>query len=320
MLISVLIPVYNAEKYLARCLDSIIRQSYEEWEIIAVDDGSKDGSYQILRSYADRDMRIIAMTKENEGPGLTRNRALDMASGDYIVFVDSDDYIESTYFEKIVNCVQQEKSDVIFIDVIQERPDGTVICKEKMSDFSGYSKRDLVSFQMCGTMPWGGVRKAVKKELLDKYHIRYTEDTVGEEALYSFQLLHNAEKISFISDTLYHYVNYPSSQSKAGGENPWNPIVIKLKRHLEENNLIEDYRTVINAFAYSAMIVWLLRYSSNHSLLSTLKEFKKKRKLYFKEFGWNVATKYLRKEAKFLLPVIRCNALLPVVIAAKLRK
>ena len=195
MRISVLIPVYNAAEYLARCLDSIIAQTYSDWEVIAVDDGSKDNSYQILQQYAEKDNRIIAVTKENEGPGLTRNYALELAQGEYIVFVDADDYIEPVYFEELEKCVHENGADVVFIDVIQERPDGSVICEEKMSAFAEYSKKDLISYQMCGTMPWGGVRKAARKSLIEEYNIRYTKDPVGEEAAYSFKLLFYAKKI-----------------------------------------------------------------------------------------------------------------------------
>lgn len=319
MRISVLIPVYNAAAYLARCLDSIIAQTYSDWEVIAVDDGSKDNSYQILQEYATKDQRIAVLTKKNEGPGLTRNFALELAQGDYIVFVDSDDYIEPIYFEELAKCVSENESDVVFIDVLQEYPDGSVICEEKMSSFAKYSRKDLISYQMCGTMPWGGVRKAVRRNLIERNGIRYSADPVGEEAIYSFSVLRYAHKVSFIAKPLYHYINYPVSQSKAGGEDPWSPVAFRAKKHLEQEGLLSDYQTVLNAFAYSALIIWVLRYSGKYSLQETLKVFREKRKVFENEYGWNIADRFLRKEAKMLLPAVKNNILLPVVIASKLR-
>lgn len=320
MRISVLIPVYNAAAYLARCLDSIIAQTYSDWEVIAVDDGSKDNSYQILQEYATKDQRITVLTKKNEGPGLTRNFAMEKASGDYIVFVDSDDYIEPIYFEELAKCVCENGSDVVFIDVIQERPDGSVICEEKMSAFEEYAKKDLISYQMCGTMPWGGCRKVVKRELLEKYQIRYSQDPVGEEAIYSYNVLSFAEGISFIPQPLYHYINYPVSQSKAGGEDPWGKVARKMKKHLETTGVLREYETSVNAFAFSALIVWVLRYARKHAIGDTVKAFKERRKVFETEYGWDIAGQYLRKEARMLLPAVKHNILLPVIVAAKLRK
>lgn len=320
MRISVLIPVYNAAEYLTRCLDSILAQTYSDWEVIAVDDGSKDNSFQILQEYAAKDNRITAVTKENEGPGLTRNYALELAQGDYIVFVDSDDYIEPIYFEELAKCVCENGSDVVFIDVIQERPDGSIICEEKMSAFAEYSKKDLISYQMCGTMPWGGVRKAAKRSLIEEHNIRYTKDPVGEEAAYSFKLLFYAETISFIPIMLYHYINYPVSQSKAGGEDPWGPVVTKIGQQLSDCEAIAEYKTTLNAFAFSSLIVWLLRYAANHKVDETHKSFRERRKEYVAEYGWDIASKYLRSEAKMLLPLVKYNILLPLVILAKLRR
>lgn len=319
MRVSVLIPVYNAANYLPRCLDSIIAQTYADWEVIAVDDGSRDDSYQILCKYAEKDARIRAFTKENEGPGLTRNYALDQAQGDYIVFVDSDDYIEPDYFEKVAQRVQEENADVVFIDAVQERPDGSMICEERMSSFFKYSKRDLLSYQMCGTMPWGGWRKAARRKLIEDHEIRYTRDPVGEEAAYSFKLLHYADVISFVPSVMYHYINYPTSQSKAGGEDPWGPVAKHMRGVLDGAGVLEDYEAVLNGFAYSGLIVWLLRYAAGHTLGETMKAFKERRKAFADEYGWNIATQYLRKEARMLLPMVQHNVLFPVAVAAKLR-
>jgi len=317
--VSVVIPVYNAEAHLDRCLRSIQNQTYANWEVIVVDDGSKDGSYELMSRYAAQDNRIRAYTKANQGPGLTRNYALDRTQGDVIVFIDSDDYVEPDYFEKVVESFAEEHTDVVFIDAIQEKPDGSVICEESMSRYSACSKKELISYQMCGTMPWGGWRKAVRRDLIERNGIRYSADPVGEEAIYSFDVLRYANKVTFVAKPLYHYINYPISQSKAGGEDPWSPAALRMKEHLKHEELLSDYQTVLNAFAYSALIVWVLRYSGKYSLQETLRVFRKKRKAFEDEYGWDIADQYLRKEARMLLSLVKHNLLLPVILAAKLK-
>ena len=168
MKFSVIIPVFNAEKYLSKCLESIINQTYDNWEVIALDDGSQDNSFSIMKKYSRLNGKIKVATKSNEGPGLTRNRALEMATGDYIVYVDADDYIEPDYFELLNNKIEEEHADVIFIDVIQESADGTVYKYEKMSDFANKNRKDLLGCQMTGFMPWGGCRKVASKKFNPK--------------------------------------------------------------------------------------------------------------------------------------------------------
>ena len=91
--ISVIIPVYNAENYVSRCIESVLAQTYNDWQMILVDDGSKDKSLEICQKYADADNRISVMHQENAGPGIARNAGIAEASGSYVVFIDSDDYI-----------------------------------------------------------------------------------------------------------------------------------------------------------------------------------------------------------------------------------
>ena len=103
--ISVIVPIYNTEKYLKRCFDSILSSTYENLEVILVDDGSPDNSGKICDEYAARDSRIRVIHKKNGGLSSARNAGLDIATGDYVTFVDSDDYIASDIYEKLVACM-----------------------------------------------------------------------------------------------------------------------------------------------------------------------------------------------------------------------
>ena len=113
-LVSFIVQVYNTDKYLEACLKSIINQTYKNIEIIVIDDGSTDSSAVICDAYRDKDSRIQVVHQSNQGIGASRNRGLDCIHGDYMLFVDSDDYIEATLVEKAVACLQKEKYDVIF--------------------------------------------------------------------------------------------------------------------------------------------------------------------------------------------------------------
>lgn len=319
MKISVIIPVYNSEKYLEKCLNSVIAQTYDNWELIAIDDGSNDNSYSILKKYAQEDSRFRVETKENEGPGLTRNRALDKATGDFVVFIDSDDYIENNYFELLVDKCKESGAEVVFIDVLQESEDGKILRHEKMSRFKGLNRNDMIGCQMTGYMPWGGVRKAASRSLIEREHIRYTDQTVGEEAIYSFELLRNANRIDFIERYLYHYVNHENSQSK----NPfstWDVVLENMKKHLERKNILKDYIVHLNSFAFVVMLVLITRFSKENSFLKTYTYMINLSTWFTNEYDWDMNKSFIRKDARVLIPLIKIGLFFPIVLAAKVLK
>ena len=324
MKISVIIPVYNSQKYIEKCINSVIKQTYTDWEIIALNDGSSDDSYNVLLDIEKKDKRIKVIQKRNEGPGLTRNMGVERATGEYIVFLDSDDYIEEDYFELLVNEIETTKADVVFIDVIQEKENGEIIRKEKMSAYSGLSRKDLIGVQMTGKMPWGGVRKAVSLRLIKDNHIMYSSDSVGEEAIYSFDLLRFSSKVSFIPKGLYHYVNHDGSQSKIKGkvlngfiENPWTVIVEKMRIHLERNNVRREYSEALNSFALTALVGWLFC-NKNHSIAKLIKEFKKRINLFTCIYNGRIEKKYLRKQICYIYPLIKIKAIILLIIMFRL--
>ena len=121
--ISVIVPVYNAEKFVGKCIESVQAQSYIDWQMILVDDGSKDKSLEVCQRYADTDNRISVIHQENAGAGAARNTGLAKAVGDYVVFIDSDDYVDKDYFALLA----KHKEDVVFIDVQAVGEDGNCL-------------------------------------------------------------------------------------------------------------------------------------------------------------------------------------------------
>lgn len=155
ILISVIIPIYNADKYLVRCLESIRHQSYSCFEVIMVDDGSSDNSGEICDQYALKDDRFKVIHKVNEGAGLSRNVGIDKAQGDYIVFIDADDYITPQYFSML----STHNEDVVFIDINYVAEDGEFLRKENMSNFMNVELETILRCNMTGKLMWGGVEK-----------------------------------------------------------------------------------------------------------------------------------------------------------------
>ena len=270
MKISVIVPVYNAEKYIDRCIKSIIGQTYTVWELFLIDDGSNDNSLSIILKYAEKDERITVISQNNQGAGAARNRGLDYVSGDYIVFVDSDDYIEPQYFELL----SVHLEDIVFIDVNRRDPKGNITKKEKLSKLKDKKKDDILRDQMTGKALWGGVRKAVKSSLINEYGIRFSQHTVGEEAIYSFLLLFYAKTFSFIDKPVYNYEVHSDSLSQTIQEDPWGPVSLALVDKVKELGVYEKYANTLNGFIFTAGMISLVRLAK----LYRYKEFKKKAK------------------------------------------
>ena len=320
MKISIVIPVYNAEKYICRCLDSVRNQTYMDWEVIAINDGSQDNSYSILREYAFNDKRFKVSSHDNQGPGYTRNIAILQATGNYIVFLDADDYIDVNYLENLAICATENNADVIFVDVRQEKPNGKLIKIETISKYKGCSKDKIIRYQLTGKLPWGGCRKAVRASLLSNYDIKYSHDIVGEEALFSFIVLFHAKVISFLDKPYYHYINYPNSQSKQGDIDPWGVVCNKVKSYLNKNGLLDEYRNALNSFAYTALIVSIYRRTQIYSMKEALKQSKYAFEKFKEIYDLKLDKDCLEIRTKCVLPFIRLGMLFPIVIAAKINQ
>lgn len=210
--VSVLIPVYNVEKYLGRCLKSIMKQTLSNIEIICVNDGSTDKSAEILEEYSKKDSRIVIVTKENGGLPSARNAGLDAARGTYVGFVDSDDYIEPRMFEKLVNAARKNSSEVVICgaNIFPEKPRADQWLYDTLSPAAGnYKKFDPeVLFERFDTTPflW---RVLIKRELIERDHLRLEEDIViGEDKAFQCKVYSRAKGISIIPDKLYNYCWY----------------------------------------------------------------------------------------------------------------
>lgn len=215
-LISIIVPVYNVEPYLDRCIESIRMQTYENLQIILVDDGSTDKSGRICDTYEKLDKRIIVLHKENGGLSDARNFGLERADGDYIAFVDADDYIHSKMIERLLTNLNQTKADIAMCNL--KYTYATENALEDMTCFVA-EKENIILDQLAAQKMYFGVDKkivitVVWNKLYKKYvfeEIRFPKGKIHEDEFITFQLLYKAKKIVYTDETLYYYFQKPDS-------------------------------------------------------------------------------------------------------------
>lgn len=212
--ISVIIPIYNAEKYLRKCVDSIIRQTYSNLEIILINDGSTDESEKICIEYQNNDKRIKLLTKENEGVSSARNAGLSIATGDYITFIDSDDWISDSSFEDAINVINEHNVDILKYSYIKDYGfmkktyKFSIKTNEKIIE-ENYSKEiyPYVFSTYDLSNIWNAIYKRdILKNLKFNNSIKY-----GEDYLFMMNALLNSKSIFFLDKPNYHYYNNYSS-------------------------------------------------------------------------------------------------------------
>ena len=204
-LISVIIPVYNVEQYLRRCLDSVINQTYKNLEIILIDDGSTDNGGKICDEYALKDNRIKVIHKENGGVALARNAGLDIAKGEYIGFVDSDDYIAKDMYELLYNLLIENKVEVSCCNIFRLKNN------EYVPD---------LTLQVEGVITFNEVLSirqplVVWNKLYDKNLIgNYRFDGFAEDVKFNFEVLKNVKRIVYSKQAKYYWWNRPNSVTR----------------------------------------------------------------------------------------------------------
>lgn len=206
MLISVIIPVYNDEKYIKKCLSSIANQTFKNIEVIVVDDGSTDKSGKICEEFKSKDNRFKVIHKGNRGVSDSRNKGLDEASGDYICFVDSDDWIESNYFEQIAPILSLGNYSIIFNPFIEEKNNGQ-FCLNAVSSSMELICEDALSYLFHGKLfPWGVYSTFYKRELVKNIKFNLTS-CFGEDFEFKYNAIKQAKDLLFFSSiSKYHYV------------------------------------------------------------------------------------------------------------------
>ena len=208
-IISIIVPIYNSAQFLARCVDSVLSQTVSDWELLLVDDGSKDGSADICWKYASEDQRISYYRKENGGVSSARNLGLKYAQGDYVLFIDSDDYIEPNTLERILTKSREADYDCVVWGFNQNGHIWVPDVEEDYPDISDFNKdfiRHLNTELLCSP-----VNKLFKRKLITG---RFDESiSHAEDFIFCLDYLKNCNSIAFIKDPLYFYDVYVSGSS-----------------------------------------------------------------------------------------------------------
>lgn len=259
-LVSIIIPSYNAARYLPKCIESIINQSYKNLEILIIDDGSTDNSYQICNNYADHDNRIRIISSENKGPANARNIGLKNSRGEFISFVDADDFIEENTLSLLIRGYHQSKADLIIGNfrkikngVNEERRDiplleNTLLNKKDLIDYARlYLKRP--NKHLLFAFSWG---RLFKSDIIKKHDISFNSQLhTFEDVAFNFDYLKHTKNVFFLKEAVYNHTTYDnySSATTSISDNPERLLGYQkalenisnfLKGHIEDNQIEKE--------------------------------------------------------------------------------
>jgi glycosyltransferase involved in cell wall biosynthesis len=280
-IISIVVPVYNVEQFLERCIKSLLNQTIVNKEIIFINDGSTDSSYSILEKYKMKYPEIVIINKKNGGLSSARNAGIEIARGDFIGFVDSDDYIEETMYEKMINCATNKKVDIVICKNKLVYENGNIknskgFLEEKVLDgYNGFkallNKKDFAN-HACD--------KIYKRELFINNNIRYPEGRYYEDAFTTYKLIYNAKKIAYLDQHLYYYFQRTGSITQSGfsdKELDYIQALKEIKDFIFENNITgveKEYYTM--CIKISLRLLSKLNYDMYKNKVSSM-EFEKYR-------------------------------------------
>lgn len=292
--ISVVIPVYNVEKFLEDSLKSVLNQTLEDIELICVNDGSQDNSLQLLKKFAESDFRIRIINQENRGCGASRNRALDEAVGDYIYFFDPDDYILPNAFEELYDNAVSNESDLVIFKIARFR-DGEPVDYfnpgfdleqhfDKNVDFNNFTfdyhsvKKYVLNSSFA---PW---TKLYKKEFLDKFDdFRFPINLPFDDVPFHVKAMLRSKKISFVPDYFYHYrlSNSTSVNNTSSNGIYIMDIIDIVEKFLIDENFFNDFEKEFYLFKIEQIFNYMISSNSEEYFKRAKKELLKVKESYF---------------------------------------
>lgn len=320
--VSVVIPVYNVEKYLRQCLESVVNQTLRDIEIICVNDGSKDGSLAILEEYAARDSRVSIIDKPNAGYGHSMNKGFDQATGEYIGIIESDDYADLDMFEKLYACAKENDLDVVKsgfyyyyskpVETNNPNPIASRITSSRVfcpvEDFK--SKMEMVEFFNIKPTIWSAI---YRKQFIRDHDIRFNE-TPGasyQDASFNFKVWVCAKRVKLMEECFLHYRqdNEASSINSPGKVycicDEYNEMARFLELHPYEKGKVEPVMIRIKYDSYNwnyerlaepLQAEFIIRFHDDfkeHEVDGTL------RKEYFEWYKWNALQKILKDPERY---------------------
>lgn len=322
--VSIIVPVFNCEMYLNRCLDSICSQTHNNLEIILVNDGSTDNSLNICNSFARKDKRITVIDKKNEGQGKARNEALKIITGDYVLFCDSDDCINIYMVEELLRVSLEENADIVQCSYIEknhdENFDYTEVIRINSSDFfeeKKFGNERALCYYTEDVIP---VNKLISKDLINGHY--FPEGIYYEDKHLMFRLRHIAKKIVYVKTKYYYYVQSVNStmRNELDEKRIRSSFVVSkdLLEYCLNNSLIENYESELGGYLRKLLSIYFYTLKKNEYKFYNL-EAEKELKKYLPQLKKN---KYISNNYKFLcyLLIINFNFVKILYSFNKLRK
>ena len=210
MKVSVIVPVYNTEKYLKKCIDSLLNQNFEDYEIIVINDLSPGNAEEIIKSYNDKKI-VYIKNKTNKGIGYNRNLGIKKAKGEYVCFIDSDDYVKEDFISKMYNYSKENNLDLCVCDYVNVDEEGNKLKEFNLSDFciTNYEENNKILCEI-NLAPWN---KLYKKDMLVKNKIEFSETLKYEDLSFVALSIKNSKKIGKINEQLNYYTIHNNSET-----------------------------------------------------------------------------------------------------------
>lgn len=237
--VSIIVPFYNVERYIEKCLETLVNQTLEDIEIILVNDGSKDKSIEIVNKFLEKyPEKLVYFEKENGGLSDARNYAIPYAKGEYIAFLDSDDYVEKDMYEKMYQLAKEENSDMVECDFYWEYPEKTRI--DTGAIYNG--KKEML--EKVRVVAWN---KLIKREILEKAKIEFPKGYRYEDVEFTYKLIPYLEKVSFLKKPCIHYIQRENSISNSQNERTKEifDVLDHVIRYYKEKGIYDEYKEEI---------------------------------------------------------------------------
>lgn len=277
--VSVIVPVYNVEKYIEECLNSLVNQTLEEIEIIIVNDGTKDDSMKIVKKFQERyPKKIVCLEKDNGGLSDARNYGISYAKGEYIAFLDSDDYVERNMYKDMYELAKKEESDMVECDFYWKYPNKTKIDTGAIY----HDKKEML--EKVRVIAWN---KLIKRKILEKTKIEFPKGYRYEDVEFTYKLIPHLKKVSFLKRPYIYYVQREDSISNLQNEKTKEifDVLDHVINYYKEKNIYDEYKEQLE-YIYT-------RYLLCSSLIRIVKiNDKETRKRLLKMTWTNLNTKF----------------------------
>lgn len=311
--ISVIVSVYNTEKYIEKCLDSLLNQTYSNIEIVVINDCSTDGSLKILKKYAKKyDNMILIENKENKGLSYSRNVGLEKATGEYIGYIDSDDYVDSTYYEQMMKAIKKEKSEIAIADMKIVYEDGSFSDYVSKGCNGEVNTLNIIKNGLAAS----ACNKLFKREIIEKY--KFSEGKLNEDLAVILPSIVAAKKISYVENNNYYYVQHTGSIQNSRFSDRRFDIFYGVELTLKRIKGCKNYAKISQAIIYEQLIVLLIyvipkekNLIRRHHILKKYNQLSKKYNIRKNQYFWKFLEEQGRKHAIYykILFKLNCNGL-----------